>query len=316
MRKLLAVATVLAVLVLLSSATARAGDDKIQLAFHLEKGQSYKLVMTTDQEIVQQVPGRGEMKVQQTTSIGYTFAVTDVDDKGTATIDVTFGPVSMKVDTGMGTFEYDSEDAPDEIPASAQNMAALVGKSFTMKLATDGETLEVTGVDELLDELLELIDLPEGPIKQRMTEDVKKQFGEAGLKESMGNMIGIFPDEPVGIGDSWARIVTITAGFPIIVETTYTLAGRDDGVATIEIEATMKPNPDAEPISMGPMTMRYELEGTQEGTLKIDEATGWYVEGTMDQDLKGQLVMSGIPGQEGELPIPMTIKSTITFKTE
>ncbi len=315
MKKLLAVATVLAVLVLLSSATARAGDDKINFAFHLEEGQSYKLLVTTDQEILQQVQGR-EMKVRQTLGIGYTFAVTDVDDEGTATIDVTFGPVSTKVDTSMGTFEYDSEDPPDEVPMPAQNMAALLGKSFTMKLTTKGEVAEVTGTEALLNEMLELIDVPEGPIKDKMIEDVKKQFGEAGLKETMGNRTAIFPDQPVGIGDSWTRTVTVSAGLPMVTETTYTLVGRDDGIATIEIEATVKANPDAEPISMGPMTMRYELEGTQEGTLKIDEATGWYAEGTMTKNLEGKVIMSGMPGQEGEMPIAMTVKSTITFETE
>jgi hypothetical protein len=105
-------------------------------------------------------------------------------------------------------------------------------------------------------------------------------------------------------------------GFPLVVSTTYTLAERKDGVATLNVEATLKSNPDGKPMEMGPMTIKHELKGTQKGTITIDEATGWYAGGEMTQELEGKMTMSGAPGQTEEASIPISIKSTVTFKTK
>jgi hypothetical protein len=273
------------------------------------------VIMTMDQEIVQWLQGN-ETEMLQIIGMGETFKVTDVDDEGAMTIKASFGPVYMKVEGPQGTFEYDSEDPPDEVPLPAQGMAALVGCSFTVKFTPEGKIEELTGVDEMFDKIIEAIELPDEQMKDQMIEDMKKQFGGDALKEMMENMTAIFPDEPVGVGDFWKQKMAITRGFPMIIESTFTLAGREDGVAELEVESTIQPNPDAEPMKMGGMTMKIKLKGTQEGTLKIDEATGWFVEGKITQEMEGEMVMSGAPGMEEEMSLPMRIKSTITFETD
>ena len=315
MKNMLATALILALVALLPSSAARAAEEKVELKFRLEEGQEYKLLMTMEQEIVQWIQGN-EMEMLNTMGIGETLKVTDVDDEGTMTIEASLGPMYMKMEGPQGSFEYDSEDPPDEVPLPAKGLAAMVGCSFTMKFTPQGKVKDITGVDEMFDKIIEAGVLPEGEMKDKMLEDMKKQFGTDALKEMMENMTAIFPDEPVGVGDFWKHKMAITRGFPMTIETTYTLAGREDGVAELEVESTIKPNPDAEPMEMGPMTMKIKLKGTQEGTLKIDEATGWFVEGEITQEMEGETVMSGAPGMEEEMSIPMRIKSTITFETE
>jgi hypothetical protein len=315
MKNMLATALILALVALLPSSPARAGEEKVDLRFRLEKGQEYKVLTTMEQEIVQWLQGN-EMEVLQTIGIGQTLKVTDVDDKGAMTVAATFGPVAMKMEGPQGSFEFDSEDPPDEVPLAAQGMAAILGCSFTMKFTPKGKIEELTGVDEMLDKMFEGIELPDGELKDKMLEDMKKQFGADALKEMMENMMAMFPDKPVGVGDFWKQKVTITRGFPMVIESTYTLAGREDGVAELEVESTIEPNADAEPMKVGPMSMKFKLKGTQEGTLKINEATGWFVEGKMTQEMEGETIISGAPGQGEEMSIPMRIKSTITFETE
>ncbi len=126
----------------------------------------------------------------------------------------------------------------------------------------------------------------------------------------------MLPDEPVAVGDSWSQEMTLTTMLPAVFEITGTLTDRTDGVSTVELECTIKPLPDAPPMKIGPLSMTYKLEGTQKGTLKINEATGWFAEGEMTQEMEGEMIMSGIPGQDGEQSMPILFESVITFESD
>lgn len=315
MKKTVAISTALAVLVLLSSSTTWAAEEKVELRFRLEEGESYKLRVTIEQEIVRWIEGE-EQEIIQTIGIGQTFDVKKVDADGTATIEVTFGPMAMKMEGPQGTFEYDSEDPPDEVPLPGKALGAMVGQGFTMKITPEGRVTDLKGADKMFEAMLESLDLPEGPIKDSIVESLKDQFGEEALKEMMENMTALLPDKPVGIGDSWSHTIVLTKGFPSIMENTWTLTDRKDGVATIKVKSTIKSNPDAPPMKMGPMTMKYKLKGSQKGTVKLDEATGWFVEGEIKQEMSGEIIMGGIPGQAKEQSLPILIEGVIKFESK
>lgn len=292
---------------------AHAASDKVELRFRFEEGKSYKLLVTVEQNIVMWIEGE-EQEINQTIGIGETFNVKKVDADGTATIEVTFGSMSMKMDGPTGQFDYDSEDPPEEIPLPARGFAAMVGQGFTMKMTPDGQVKELSGVGEMLEKIVESLELSEGPMKDMIVEGIKNHFGDKALKEMMEQMLGGFPGKPVGIGDSWSQELTLTMGFPMTIENTCTLIDRKDGVATIKVESTIKPNKDAPPMKIGPMTMKYDLKGTQKGTFKLDEATGWFVGGEMKQKMSGEMTMKGVADQDEEVSLPMLIDSVIKFE--
>jgi hypothetical protein len=132
----------------------------------------------------------------------------------------------------------------------------------------------------------------------------------------MEKMTAVFPDKPVAIGDSWSQKDTLTTGFPAIVENTWTLTDRKDGVATINVESTFKPNPEGEPMKIGPVTTGFRLKGSQKGIFKLDESTGWFVEGELTQKMSGEVTMKGIPGQTKEMSVPMIIESVVKFESK
>jgi hypothetical protein len=308
MKRVLAfVAVALAACVLLPSA-ARAADDKVELKFRLKKGDAYKLKVTVEQSIVQTIEGEPQ-ETKQTIGIGETLNVKDVDAKGTMTIEVAFGPMSIKSGGPQGDFEYDSENPPDEIALQARALAAMVGQSFTMKLTPGGQVTAVEGVDEMLQKVFDSMQMPEGPMKTAIMTDLKRQFGSDALQEMMEKTMAIFPDKPVGIGDSWTRTLTVKTGLPSTIEETWTLVDRKDGTATISSESTLKSDEKAPPMRMGPFLMKFALSGAQTGTLKLDEATGWFVEADFKQKLSGDMILSGVPGAEEEVLVPMTIET-------
>jgi hypothetical protein len=314
MKRVLALVAVVAVACALLPNAARAADDKVGLKFRLEKDKAYGLKVTIEQEIVQWIEG-AEQETTQTIGIGETLNVTAVDAEGTMTVEVVFGPMSIKSSGPQGEFEYDSENPPDEIALQARAFAAMVGQGFTMKLTPKGHVTAIEGVDEMFQKIFDAVELPEGQMKEAIMTDLKRQFGDAALSEMMEKTMAMLPTEPVGVGDSWDRTMTVTTGLPSTIEDTWTLVDRKDGLATIEVKSTLKPNEDAPPMKMGPFSMKFGLSGTQTGTLKLDEATGWFVGGTFNQELSGDMTISGIPGSEEDVAVPMTIKTATTIES-
>ncbi|HUS86290.1 MAG TPA: DUF6263 family protein, partial [Bacteroidales bacterium] len=143
----------------------------------------------------------------------------------------------------------------------------------------------------------------------------KNQFGDQTIKEMMDSMFSIYPDQPVGIGDSWTRKSIISHGYPMIIDNTWTLKDRQGGRAVIEMNSLIKPNPGAAPMEIGPMKLRQEFTGGSKGTLELDEATGWVKSAKMDQQLSGELTVEGSPQSPEGMTIPMTLKTAITVES-
>jgi len=325
MKKALAIASALVVLMLLSldvsgatSADTPGHPERIDLKLNLKAGQTFRMLTTIEQETVQSVQGQ-EMKVLSTLRLGETFAVREVDAQGTAIIDVTLGPVSYKTQTpeGMGgSLDYDSTTSGNNVPVQARGLAALVGKSFAIKLSDRGAVAGVAGVDKMFDEIRKSLDVPDEQTKEQLIKDLELQYDANGLKEMVENLMAFLPDRPVAIGDTWKRAAGISHCFPSTGEATYRLVSGGNGVAVVGMAATMKPDPNAEPMTMGPVTMKYELEGTQKAACRLDEETGWALKAKAIQDLKGTLHMSGAPGQSGDTAIRVHIKRTVTSEAK
>jgi hypothetical protein len=119
------------------------------------------------------------------------------------------------------------------------------------------------------------------------------------------------------VGDTWNTQSVDIRGFALVLDNTYTLIDRDDGIATVEVHSTAKSLPDSEPLDMGVMQMRYELTGEQNGQIMLDEKTGWAVSAEIKQRFEGELTMEGGMAMQGDedLSIPITIKSTISLES-
>ena len=152
-------------------------------------------------------------------------------------------------------------------------------------------------------------------MSQQMMDNVDKLIDEQSIKESTSSLMVVYPDEPVGIGDSWSKIIAVSTGSPMIMENKWTLKDRKNGTAIIDVNSVMKPNPDAKPMEMGTMKMDYQLSGTQNGRMDMEESTGRIIKSKMNQDMSGQIVMSDSSGQGmPDMTVPMKIKSVITFE--
>ncbi|MFO7898326.1 MAG: DUF6263 family protein [Planctomycetota bacterium] len=295
----------------------RGPGKKVFLRLRLKRGQVYRVKTTMDQDITQKLPaqlGGQKQEIEQAMGMTYSFKVKDVDADGVMSCEVTYEAMQYKMKAPMMTVEYDSEDPPENVPMAARGFAAMVGQSFQAKFTPLGKTTELTGLDKIFDRVIEKMELPEGPMRKNIEKQLKTQFGDEAMKHTMARLTGLlFPEKAVGVGDSWKETVSVARPVALTMEQTMTLKKREEGVATVEVDTKVSPCPDAEPMKMGTVTMSYELKGTQTGTVTIDESTGWTTGGKLKQDLKGTMLMTGIPNA-GELKIPMLMKSSVTLE--
>jgi len=96
---------------------------------------------------------------------------------------------------------------------------------------------------------------------------------------------------------------------------TMTLRERRDGIATIESRAVFTSDPKAAPMPMGSLKMAYKFSGQQQGTVKMDEATGLVVRSEATQRMSGQIMMSG-PGLPPGASSQLYQKGIITFESQ
>ena len=55
----------------------------------------------------------------------------------------------------------------------------------------------------------------------------------------------------------------------MLLESTWTLKERRNGVAVIAVRASIRPNPNAQPVQLGTAKVKYALSGDMSGTTGI-----------------------------------------------
>jgi hypothetical protein len=302
----------LACLLLLLAAILSAcgtSDSATLYQLRLKQGDSYRILMTMDQHIEQSVLG----KTQQTSSLSrleMSYTVTAVDSDGTMHIDAVYEKIALDMKGPTGTVKYDSADP--SVNESAEQVSAMydkmLGQKIALEFAPTGEIKSAAGMDALVDAIVD--EMPEGP----MREQFRQMFGDMFEQSMTGNSgnLALYPATPVKVGDTWPQTTTMSSSlFKVVLDTTYTLKERKDGVATIESVAVGNFEPGENGEMMG-MKMDINLKGGQTGTLSVDEATGWTVRSQVKQDFAGAIMVSSPDNADMNLSIPMTMTMQIT----
>ena len=286
-------------------------EDKVELRMRLKPDQEFRYRMLTDQQIEQSMNDQ-PTTIQQNVGMGWTVNVLAVDDAGNADVKVTYHWVMSEQQGPMGSFSYDSDthDPDLPVPPLAMGVAAMLGSEFHATFTPSGEVTDIDGVDEMMERVIQSIEIPDGPMKDMMSDQIKSQFGEAQVKDMLSMATSVYPEHPVAVGESWNRVDTLNMGFAMTVDGTYTLTERKDGRVTIEIDSRITTPKDSPPLEMGPTRMTFAMTGDQKGTTHFEEATGMMIDMQMTQDFGGTLIM-----EVEQMPEPMFMPMKIRSKT-
>jgi len=267
--------------------------DKITIQLNLTEGKTYYLRMEMNQNILQKISGKS-IDIEQKMKIGFQFQVKSVEENGNALVKVTYKSVSFYQDGPMGVISYDSTDDTGVIHALAKGFAALVNECFTMEIAPDGFILDISGADLMLENMLDKLDFSNANQKNQLRGQLKSQFGNKALLSTMENMMSIYPQHKVGIGDSWSKKIQISGMMPMILDTTWTFKERKNGTIILKVKSDIEPIKGTSGVEFGSTKLQYELSGSQKGMMELDESSGWTVKAWIDQKVKGKVMMQNL----------------------
>jgi len=277
----------------------------------LKQGATYMVEVTTDQKVTQTIFGV-KQDMNQNLSMVYAFDVEEIRPNKHALVKVTYHSIYVKHQGLDGTYEYDSKNPPAFVPPALTGYASLMNRSFQIVLQPNGMVSEIMGIDEMIRGLLDEMQVPAGPGREVLEDSLEEEFGSQAMKEMIGQMMAIYPEQPVKQGGSWTRTIVVNQGFPMTLENTWTLKHREGGVSTIEISSIITPAPSAEPLKVGETSISYsDVSGSQTGTMQMDESTGLVVKSNMNQTFFGNIHIEQA-GQKFSWPI--TIESGMTFR--
>jgi hypothetical protein len=289
---------------------ATTSDVLPQIQLNLQEGDVLYIRMVSDQEISTTFEGE-KQDILQTIGYGFTYTVTSVVPEGNMSINIVYDWILIEQETDFGKVQYDSSDPPEEIPPEAESYNALLGKGFSIIMTSQGEIIEVEGLDEMYNEMIDSLDITDETEREQMKQLFRDQFGDEALKEQMGTMMMDYPEGPIRVGDSWTQSIGSTMIAPLITETTYSLRSYENGIATIDAKSIITSDPEAEMLDFGYAKIGYSLSGEQEGTTLLDVETGLTLNGTITQTLSGEMTM--IMDDE-EMTVPMSILGETTIE--
>ena len=300
MRRLL---PLLAVVLFVTPARAQGPVD---LHLRLDVGDAFSQRMTAQQEIEQTVMG-SKQTIKQTIGMTTRYAVEAASDSIYG-VRAVYTAVRYDMDGPMGSVRYDSADPPAEVSPAAAGYAALVGQGFSFTVSPMGHVYAVEGVEAMIDAVIDALEAPDEAQREAIRASLQAQFGDEAIRGQLANTFAHYPGEPVSVGDTWRREVSLRAGMPMDLTNTYRLEAIEDGAAVIAVSSQIETG-DGPPMSMAGAEIAFDLDGTQTGTLRLDPDTGMVRASTFDQNLAGEAVVNGA------MTRPMTIASTIAVET-
>lgn len=202
-----------------------AQDDKVHLKykFNNEKPFVFRITTISDNKVeIGTADTTFNQDLKQTTVYIMKFNLEDVDVD--SVLELSCSISSVKVEgSGMGnSFSYESGLMTDSASREKfSEYAALVNNPFRIRVAQNGEILEVSRVDRIVNEYLKLKNLSDS-LSAQEKEMLRRDMSEGALKPLMVILFRNVPDEPVAVDTSWNIAQPQTPFMSYNIQNTYT----------------------------------------------------------------------------------------------
>jgi len=332
--------TALAVITILSlPLIGRAQDDAahmVDLRLRLQPGDQYKFVISTEKAVSHWFHDE-ELNSSCSLTQWVTMDVLAVDPDGTVEVKLTFDRIALESASLDEACTYDSQIAvenDEDLAYPLMLFKALIGQSFRAKLSPRGEVLTVQETDAIKTALSDALPRDDegrfrpslhGPVAVMPTFlgpvmglDPLKLTRPASLQHLVTSFFFLCPGEPVTVGDAWTRKGDILLDPFVSCDSTSKLLARQDGVATIQSEGTLKHDATTKSDKIGTImtsNTSSEFEGTRNATMKVDEASGTIIGAHIVDALKGEVRIAAQSASHDKsddednagMPLPTTI---------
>ncbi len=258
--------------------TAKTTSTAKMLKFNLENGKGYDYEMTVnmDQEIMGQ-----PMKMDMTT---YYSMDVKADVGGIKTIVSSFerfkmntemAGLNIRIDTDEPVAADSSTGEKNPVQAVQKMFGAIRGQRFTLKVNPEGQITEVTGFENMAENIADSLGLDEKE-REEMLQGFKGQFSQSEMKQSLERFWYIFPNKEVKVGDSWQKNTESVGKMPAKYRSTYTVKEIEGDMVTLDEVSKIEAKENEEIALTGDIT----------GTIVVDSRSGLVVTANQDMNMK------------------------------
>lgn len=203
-----------------------------------------------------------------------------------------------RIAPGAPAIRYDSRRPPQKVPEQAELFHLMLNTGLTFRLDARGRIVEVREADQMADAIWKKMGLKNIAERQMLQGMLKRELGNNAFR-NLGVLLAAFPARHITIGDSWAKNDRVATDWGLIYAGQCTLQTRDKGIATIERNAKVAPDPRElkKPVAERQLM---PITGVQRGAYTVEEATGHTRSSLLTQDFQGRVDETGfIAGNNG-----------------
>jgi hypothetical protein len=263
-----------------------------QLALRLKPGDRFPLRKVIEREVVQ-TPAGGQPQVHRLRiELTLGMLVEEVRD-GRTKFRVRYDRVRYNHQLPDEVIEYDSAQAPAQLPLTIQAWHAMVGDGFSFWIGRDNQIAEVEGFQDFLNRCLSGIPADR---RDEVLLSIESSSGENGVTDFVDNAIGLLPaGEEKSPGDTWSRDRHIGRPVPMHLRNTYTLKELSADRAVVQISGEMTPSTTmVETRDMAAPLVRMTVRhGTAWGTCTLFRDTGLPQRSEVEHEVLMTVQMSG-----------------------
>jgi len=289
------------------TAPSRPDTKRFEPRLCVKQGQAWKGVYTK-REIGRSVDSFITMENISTVEAFFDITVTQVAPDGTPTFEIVLTRVTSKKQGTSGSQSYDSaQPKPGE-----EYLRAFNGHRFKVVLSAEGRIIKISGFAGVFDRIVSASGVPDADVptrERRLAETLKNQFNDRSIAELMIPLFDFYPPAPVTVGESWQKQHQLNAFIPNLSQKTLTLRERQNGLARIELQSDISPNPDMDQAELKDLRYRFRMWGTETGTIVVNEADGMIRQGDYHTEadvkmtlLKNEPAGPGAPDDDIEVP--------------
>ena len=284
---------------ILSAALFSACNKPVDLKLRLQPGDK-RVVEVSNELTMMSDSGGGNGTETERYRIRLIYEVDSVDASGVAAVRITTGlPIQKGLFAGLPG-DFDFLDGLDDF-------------TITAKLAPDGSVSDVQGMDPVADKLAngiremlntklhegtgnltpqEKVTLRKiGARLDRICDSMRDTMGNEAMERFLRGITAFHPDQPVRVGSTWSKSLLIGT-MPTNMDATYTVTASAGGIMNVKVDRKVKSAPGSA-MDLGFVTMRFDMAGTESGTMQVDEATGWVTASTFDVFKDGSIKVMG-----------------------
>jgi hypothetical protein len=312
--------------------TAPALAEDTLLRFRPEPGTELPYLLTTDSEIQMTMGPMGQQNLTSLSNMNLRMTVGDRAEDGATALEFVYDRFRVESKAMGQSIVFDSDD-PGSGPQAEQMdevFSKLTGHPIHIRVSELGRVEQVEGLDELVGGLFEE---QTDPQSQQVMEMLRTSFSDDVVRGMMQQSIAVFPEEPVGPGDTWQSAVDIsnplfggmTIGYAYRVAGREQRAGRDAVKVEFELDTTHTGEvPLLDGISEMMRAQGAEVaidldlsDSSGSGTVWFDPATGITLGMEMEHSMTMNMAMNmTMQGNAQKMDMQMKVDSTTKLALE